>query len=394
MNAGDVYDARRYDDEHDDDPELRFAIKSSPPSYLAHGPRVSVPWMGQVATKVPGCSNESALAKIPSRPGFNSRRLSSAYSWTYIISFTNQTTQLPSAMSDRSFRAPSTARFVTYCLLSLTSVAIYYIRPSKDTSLFMRVVWGTLPGIASVVFYMIYMINNFVNRRSAPPAEPRPPPDYTVALSQALVLLGQLAIWTQIYLAVPTTATDHSTDIQVCAIHFAMSFCFLSECEYYRRHSQMHQPRQPFDDLRLLVGIIRAANHDPSYKESRDTVNYSFVRPHWQLEFPPRLGWLSRHTCERHLVDLLSLLSFQVGLACLNYPIKRLANHGPNGDRFPLPGLGANVFFTPRLAIFGALDLFLQRPMRLFNRMLFWWIVDCLQRARRWWNSTDRHEGH
>jgi hypothetical protein len=287
-------------------------------------------------------------------------------------------------MSRRLSEIPTKARFATYCLLSLTSVATFQGKPSKDSIIAVQLLWATIPFIATAIFHIIY---DFVNGRCIKCTEARVPQFYAATVSMVLVIVGQFATWTQSYLAVATTTMDPDTNAQARVIHFAMSFYILSECEFYRLYWITHRRERPFN-LKSLFDTIYEADNDRNFEESRDCISYHFTIPH--LKFPPRDGWMSRQTFKRYLVDPLCTAFYHlVAMACLNYPIKRLANPDPEGDSFPLPAQFLEVLFTPKHRIFLWLDIKLQRPIRLLNRMLFWSIVECMERAWSRWDNTD-----
>jgi hypothetical protein len=286
-------------------------------------------------------------------------------------------TNLSFNMPRRPFEAPTKVRFATYCLLSLGSVAIFQFTPSDDTNCAMQLLWLASPCVAIIV---VYMINNLVNKRSTAYMDSCLHPIYTAPISAVLVLLGQLAIWTRAYLTTPPTDIESGTDIQACVIHFAMSFYVLSECEFYRLYWTTHRYDQPLN-FRSLFEAFCAADQDPAFEQSRDCFSYHFAVPH--LEFPPRDGWFSHDTFMRLIVDMFvfTIPFHVVGMACLSYPIKRLANPDLNDDKLPLAFAMWRAFFSPTNSFSFVLGVKLQRPIRLLNRILFWSIVDCIGRV-------------
>jgi hypothetical protein len=85
-------------------------------------------------------------------------------------------------------------------------------------------------------------------------------------------------------------------------------------------------------------------------------MSYHFAMFH--LELLSGHGWMSRQTYKRHLVDSLCTVPFHlVAMACVNYPIKRLATPEPEDDSFPLSAQFLEVFFTSKLRIFLWLDI-------------------------------------
>jgi hypothetical protein len=260
-------------------------------------------------------------------------------------------------MPRRPFEAPTKVRFATYCLLSLLSVAIFQFTTSDDINCAMQ----QLLCLATPCIVMIgaYMINKHINKHSTTHMDSCLHPLYTAPLSAVLIFLGQFAIWTRVHLTIPPTDIGSGPHIQECAIHFAMSFYVLSECEYHRLYWTTHR-------------------HGIALEQSRDCVSYYSTR--LILEYQPRNGRLSRIPFFiRHAVDaFLFIVPFLVGLICLGYPIKRLANPDLEDSENPLRA-ALVALFTPTNFFSSTLLIQLQRPIRLLNRILFWAIVDCIR---------------
>jgi hypothetical protein len=98
-----------------------------------------------------------------------------------------------------------------------------------------------------------------------------------------------------------------------------------------------------------------------------------------------------RQKVEVYLKEIgLSFMFVFVGTACLCWPVKGLANARSAGDGFfPI----FNVFFTPRSAGLGWLDLMMQRPVRWLNRLLFWETVGMGEMAWGKWKGERRPTG-
>jgi hypothetical protein len=279
------------------------------------------------------------------------------------------TTNFAFNVSRRPFESPTKIRFATYCLLSLGSVAVFQFTTSTITKCAMQLLWLACPCITMVA---VYMISNLVNKRSTAYTDSCLHPVYTVPISAVLVLLGQLAIWTRVYLTIPPTDIKGSTYVQECVIHFAMSFYVLSECEFYRLYWITHRHGRPFS-FRSLFKAICAADNDNTFHQSRDCASYHFGMP--DLELPQRNGWLSHDTFMRLFIDIFVFdIPAHISMACLCYPVKRLVNPDLTGDEFT----SAAVYFTPMNSFWMFLGVKLQRPLRLLNRLLFWSIVDCM----------------
>jgi len=220
--------------------------------------------------------------------------------------------------------------------------------------------------------------------------DPSPPTSYTILLTMTLVHLGQIAIWTQTYLGVPPAfPKDLSAVVQECTLHFAMAFWMISECEFLRAYWHSRLQEWPVNLITLLQSIPRA-NFDLSFLVSRECCRYR--RP-CQYYRPPRDGLTHLELLCRAPLDLFDIMAFTwVGMVCLLYPVKRFANPGPNGDTFPIPdGFLGGVFFTPRSNWFILLDVALQRPVRLLNRMLFESATDGIKGALGWWTRRGLH---
>jgi hypothetical protein len=278
-------------------------------------------------------------------------------------------------MPRRPFQAPTKVRFATYCLLSLLSIAIFRFTTSDDINCAMQ----QLLCLATpcIVIIGAYMINNLIDKHSTTYMDSCLHPLYTAPISAVLVFLGQLAIWTRVYLTIPPTDIGSDTYIQECVIHFAMSFYVLSECEYYRLYWTTHRHGQPLN-FRSLFEAYWAADRDLDFQQSRDCISYHFAMP--ILEDLSSDSWLSRDTFMRHVVDVFVLYIpfYMVGLVCIGYPIKRLANPDlDDGERLLKAALLA--LFTPTNLFSCFLVFQLQRPIRLLNRILFWSIVDCIR---------------
>jgi hypothetical protein len=270
----------------------------------------------------------------------------------------------------RPFEAPTKVRFASYCLLSLVSVAVSHFR-HDNINCEVRLLWLAGACFAAVGF--------------AAHMDSALHPSYTAPICAVLLLLRQLATWTQTYITIPPTDTrsGSSVSIQACVIHFAMSFYVLSECEYYRLYWITHRNNQPLT-FRSLFKAYFAADSDQAFEQSRDCISYRFAEP--DLVLP--LRWFSRNMLTRYIMDLFFLVSWM----CLCYPVKRLANPDLEDE-----GL-QQLVFSLRSALFTPTDKFslllnllslmlgvkLQRPIRLLNRMLFWSIVDFAKYVRKW----------
>lgn len=166
--------------------------------------------------------------------------------------------------------SPTMARYTTYCLISLTSVAIHHIRPSQLSSIWF-LPWSCIPHIAIVVFYAV---NDFIN--GSQKYHRNMSSWYTQPMAVFLVNLGHFAIWTQRYLAVSATENhiNHDFGTQTRFIHFSMSFWVLSECEFWRLQLQWAKVIESYLSPDSLTEIIMRAQECSYFKESRDCCSY------------------------------------------------------------------------------------------------------------------------
>lgn len=259
------------------------------------------------------------------------------------------------------------AQFAKYCLLSFVAVSVFQCKPSGDANALVTLIWGNTPFITSTAIHALNRIGCIKTRLSQ---------QYTALVSLTLLGLGQFATWIPIYLA-----KECGTGRQVCAIHFALSYIILSECEFYRLCWETHNGNRPFN-LNSVLAASQDASKDPDFDERYDYTSYGF------LKIPvlrPEDGWLCRRSFMHFIMPLIQAGIFHLVSGCLNYLVKRLANPNLHSDNFPL-GIEEyyHVFFTPRRWIYSLLDLLFQQPTRVLNGMLFWSIKRWVDRA---WNT-------
>ncbi|KAF2446074.1 hypothetical protein P171DRAFT_483453 [Karstenula rhodostoma CBS 690.94] len=197
----------------------------------------------------------------------------------------------------------------------------------------------------------------------------------------ALLGLGQFAAWIPTYLAV-----ERGTCAQARAIHFALSYVVLSECEFFRVCWEWHHGNRRFN-LESLLAAEREASNDADFCERRDFGSFDHCIPKPPAPRPED-DWMSIRRIVDFVAPGLLAYGFQLACGCFNYPVKRLVNPNPQGDGFPLFFKGFyQVFFTPRYWILGLLDLILQRPIRVLHGMLFWLARGWVERAWNTWYS-------
>ena len=296
-------------------------------------------------------------------------------------------------MSSR-YEIPTKTRFAVYCLLSLHSVLLFQLRPLRGETIAVVLLWILVPAhLFWMAFPLIfvsrfYLVNDHsydANGRLPRYVDPSPPTLYTILLSMTLVHLGHIAIWTRIYLGTPPAVVeDLSAVVQECTLHFAISFWVLSECEYMRAYWHSRLQDWPVNLIALLKSIP-LANFDQTFLGSRDCCSYQRQCQYYML---PRDGQTSIGAVCRGLLDLFDIMAFTwMDLVCLLYPVKRFANPGPNGVTFSIANRCFGVFFTPRSDWFILLDIALQRPVRLLNRMLFESAVEGVKRGLDLWRQ-------
>jgi hypothetical protein len=260
------------------------------------------------------------------------------------------------------FKGPTRCRYSILCLLSLISVALYQT--------FIR--W---PALCPPSFIFLPVIISAAVRSCFSPRK-RPSHRYCIPLSVLMVSLGRttVAIQKNTTIADPTI---HPPVAQAWAIHFALSFCLLSECEYYRQYikSKKLNPN--------LTGFITAscrANLDIKFKVRRDAFSYSIRMPHGDLSI--------METSKATIYHLLFSLVFFAACGCLNYPIKRMANPNNQGESLVHLLTGRNILFMSDDGWVALMEfMILQRPVRLLNITLFWSGIELTKRAWAKWKG-------
>jgi hypothetical protein len=260
------------------------------------------------------------------------------------------------------FKGHTGCLYSILCLLSLVSVAIYQA----------CLRW---PALRSPSFVVLPVLISAAVRSCFSPRK-RPSHIYCIPLSVLMVSLGHttMAIQKNTKLADPTM---HSPKAQAWAIHFALSFCLLSDCEFYRQYIKARKLNSN------LTGIITAsfhANLDTKFKMCRDAFGYSIRMPGGDFSV--------LETAKATIYHTLFFLVFFAACGCLNYPIKRMANPDPQGESLVHLLTGRNILFTSDDGWVALMEyLFLQRPVRLLNTILFWGGVDLIK------NSLGEMEG-
>ena len=174
--------------------------------------------------------------------------------------------------------------------------------------------------------------------------------------------MGQVALEIQRRLADKATLVRPGRDIQNFAIHFALSFWFLSECEYQCLNWTTTDRRFELHSFNRFH-----STRDNDCNESRDCVYYFDIglifQQGWKLLVHSTFGLM---------------LFWLVAMPVLNYPIKCLVNPARD-DPFDLGQLMFGTFFTAESHWCLVDCLILPRPVRLLNRMLFWTIKNSIE---------------
>jgi hypothetical protein len=99
-------------------------------------------------------------------------------------------------------------------------------------------------------------------------------------------------------------------------------------------------------------------------------------------------------TAKAIIYHFLFFLVFFAACECLNYLIKRMANPNPLGESLVHLITGRNILFTSDDGWVALMEyLFLQRPVRLLNTILFWGGVDLIKRAWAKWKASGSAQG-
>ena len=275
---------------------------------------------------------------------------------------------------------PTPTCFFTYCLLSLISVAHWQIMPSEKATDTTKWLWWAGPVVVPGFVCEYYSIRN----QSTGTPSLCIPTHYTLAVLVLLNHCGVFAIFIH-----NDFVTRHAASIQqwkgngqICAIHFALSFFVLSECEHYRLYWVTHpRPRTLYETTweKHRAGwweplrIIKGALTDPNFTERRDRFAY--------FDFEHSQTW------SQHIIQTFWFLFFHaVVMMALNYGVKRQVNP-EHDDSFYSIGVLTRTFFTSKYARWQVLNCLLQRPIRLLNYTLFWAAKDGLERVGKSWQE-------
>ena len=257
-------------------------------------------------------------------------------------------------------------QFVTYCLLSLTAVAMFQCKPFGDANAISILIWGNIPIIVSGLFHIMNDIACIETNLHY---------QYIVGLSAILLGLGQIATWIPTHLAV-----ERGTAAQAGAIHFALSYIVISESEFCRLCWMTHHGDRPLS-FKSLVTAREEAMEDPYFKEFRDYFDYG-IQGRYEFQHEENATFTRRFIL--YTSYGIKLWDFHILSACINHIVRLLANPNRQSDTFNLM-LCNQVFFTPRRRIYLILDFLLQRPLRVLNVIFFWSVKIQVERAWDIW---------
>ncbi|KAF1962519.1 hypothetical protein CC80DRAFT_499887 [Byssothecium circinans] len=278
----------------------------------------------------------------------------------------------------------SPLRYGVYCLLSLLHPLLYqtvrlYAIYDSDAHKTCCFLFCSL----TLAFFGPAVIALLRHYTGTPTSSTIPSQPYTAVLSFTLFYLGGLAHSIQEHTK-PAPYPFH----QVIAIHFALCFFLISECEIYRLYylywiAKPDRPRIQFSSqlFEVLLLIFLGANLEWEFEHSRDAVTYGIpsadLREPSTISMPPTFLAESRQTWVAFIA--LSFALFPVGMWPWNYAAMWAVNGrdawAEMESVWALRGGTNPLFSTDRRAweYFGAL---LWRPVRLWNRMVLWWCWD------------------
>lgn len=98
-----------------------------------------------------------------------------------------------------------------------------------------------------------------------------------------------------------------------------------------------------------------------------------------ELSLGPPDGFLSIDCVKRITIVYLLVSLYYITLGCLSHFVKRFANPDPTSSYLPIMG-AKDVLFTTHVFGGHVVQLILQRPIRLLNRMLFWMCVGWIEK--------------
>ncbi|KAF2867003.1 hypothetical protein BDV95DRAFT_192921 [Massariosphaeria phaeospora] len=280
-----------------------------------------------------------------------------------------------SAPRHKTNHSPAWLRYGVYCLLSLLSTTAYLVRAACSS---LNIWWLPLS-----TFLVCWIFIQTVQRRTMNylyAHELRRPPHALFDRSVLLVLFFWPALLTSIVENRERVFEPYPVAVQTLAIHFAFSFLFISELEFYRLyHTQMREKAggeqiRPFREI--LEGHLVAvalAQVDPDFHESRDYLGA------W---LPPRTGWERRlpRTSDSFMevilnnLHLLAILVYQATNGCLNLAVRSVLTPSLLGDEdlnFYNYVSGADVLFKSTSQWQLLLGWLLLRPVRLLSKLLF-----------------------
>ncbi|KAF2245806.1 hypothetical protein BU26DRAFT_507498 [Trematosphaeria pertusa] len=248
-----------------------------------------------------------------------------------------------------SLQGPTAIRFGTYCLLSIGSAAMYRTPEPVYRPLFALLVLVGWSMLCFIAFRDREKWSRYV---------------YYVSLSTVLVALGKVAIAIQRHSNVGG-ATSGPLGVQSWAIHFALSFCVLSDCEFYRLYFGWRGFRL---DFASLLETIFMANLDYDFHYRREAF---FCFP--SLGKPQELrdsGSLCAtiHEMRRMWPQALSQAYLNLTVAYLYDPLRRIIHPESLTSRYEAILFSTDNFW---MCVLGSLLL---RPVRIPIIILIQWL--------------------
>ncbi|KAF1979130.1 hypothetical protein BU23DRAFT_563365 [Bimuria novae-zelandiae CBS 107.79] len=287
----------------------------------------------------------------------------------------------------RKPETPTNTRFVTYCIVSLICVAIFQIRANASVDVLPTVLWF-IPAPFALWQIFSAMDHYAYDRRCCVQGSTTPCPQVLciVQLALLLPLLGQVATWIQTFLAVTVDDANLGADVQACAIHFALPFLVVFECEFYRMY-WIDQGRELPLPYSAIFRAIREANQDGNFEESRDCIGYAFTVPESEISQREMSGWFPPRW---HGIDAADLILFHVMGMQLFGLISRPLLGIPEPDSVLLTVF--QIFYTARYPSSILLCVLLQRPIRLLARMIFSYFMGLSHKFWRLWRGVDNSQ--
>ena len=282
--------------------------------------------------------------------------------------------------------SPSKACVATYCIISLISVAIFQFRPPATDDNSRTALWLILGPWCIWLTYSALDHYLHDNGRCFQDSVTKDPHGlYSFQVSLLLPLLGTVATWIQTNLAVTADDANLGADLQACAIHFALSYFVISECEFYRMYWLYRGRKIPLP-YRAILKMILEANRDPDFPGCRDCTSLPDIAPISNILQNEAPRWCSNVV----LRVALDLLMYHVrGMCTIVYLVRWLLGV-PEPDCVTFWNF--QVLYISRHPCYVLLDMLLQRPLRLIYSMQWMALVGLGERLWQGWH--DKRNSH